>query len=71
MNAATPPPGMEKLLSYPSIEECVRMIAEVAGAPVNVVATALLAQSEELGMDAAELVHAHFRIAVALARSPL
>jgi hypothetical protein len=50
---------------YPSIEECVKVIAAKAGAPVNVVAAALLSQSQELGMSAEELVHTQYRTAMA------
>lgn len=51
---------------YPSIEECVKVIAAKAGAPVNVVAAALLAQSQELRMSAEELVHTQYRTAVGM-----
>jgi len=54
MNGTTTRP---ELTAYPPIAECVRVIAAQAGAPVPVVAGALLAQSQELGMSAEELVH--------------
>lgn len=47
-------------LCYPPIEECVRTIAAKAGAPVNVVAAALLSQAQEMNMSAEELVHTQY-----------
>jgi hypothetical protein len=51
---------------YPPIEECVMVIAAKAGAPVGMVAAALLAQSQALGMSAEELVHTQYRTAMGL-----
>ncbi len=51
---------------YPSIEECVRVIAAKAGAREDVVAAALLAQARELGMPAEELTHDQYRHALTL-----
>lgn len=49
---------------YPTIEECVHIIAAKAGAPVNSVAAALIAQAQEMNMDAEELVHLQYRTAI-------
>lgn len=40
---------------YPPIEECIRVIAAKSNAPVNVIAAALIVQSQELGVSAEEL----------------
>uniref|UniRef100_A0A6M3LHQ2 Uncharacterized protein n=1 Tax=viral metagenome TaxID=1070528 RepID=A0A6M3LHQ2_9ZZZZ len=51
--------GSEKR-EYPDIATCVVFIAATLGKEVRIVAKALLAQSNELGIDAEELVHTQY-----------
>jgi hypothetical protein len=52
-----------KSQSYPSIEECVEVIAAKSHGSVHLVAAALLSMAREMNMDVEELVHIQYRTA--------
>ncbi len=53
-------------MNYPPIAECVFAIAKKIGAPVPVVAAALLAQAQELNMSEEEIVYTQYRTAMGI-----